>query len=139
MRSQIILTALLTVIAACSGGSGGAPAGSAVPMPAQQTTQRRDANVISRAEIDQADWATNAFDLVQRLRPSFMRASGTTGVSGAARTAMVRLNDQDMGDVGALRQIQTSSIREIRYYSATEATAKFGGIHGRPVIHVTTR
>lgn len=52
---------------------------------------------------------------------------------------MVRLNDQDMGDFGALRQIQTSSIREIRYYSATEATAKFGGIHGRPVIHVTMR
>ena len=137
MRSQIILTALLTVIAACSGGSGGAPAGSAVPMPSQQT--RRDPNVITRAEIDQADWATNAFDLVQRLRPTFMRASGTTGVSGAPRTAMVRLNDQDMGDFGALRQITLSSVQEIRYYSATDATAKFGGLRGRPVIHVLTK
>ena len=138
MRSQIILTALLTVTAACSGGSGGVPAGSAVPMPAQQTP-RRDANVITRAEIDQADWATNAFDLVQRLRPNFMRASGTTGISGAARTAMVRLNDQDMGDFGALRQITLSSVQEIKYYSATDATAKFGGLRGRPVIHVTTK
>lgn len=107
-------------------------------MPSQQTP-RREANVISSAEVEQATWATNAFDLVQRLRPNFMRASGTTGISGASRTPMVRLNDQDMGDFGALRQIQTSSIREIRYYSATEATAKFGGIHGRPVIHVTMR
>ena len=136
MRSQIILTALLTVIAACSGGSGGAPAGAA-PSPSQQT--RRDANIITRAEIEQATWATNAFDLVQRLRPSFMRASGTTGVSGAARTAMVRLNDQDMGDFGALRQITLSSVQEIRYYSAPDATAKFGGLRGRPVIHVTTK
>ncbi|HEV8364330.1 MAG TPA: hypothetical protein VGQ52_12485 [Gemmatimonadaceae bacterium] len=136
MLRQITLTALLTVTAACSGGSSGAPAGAA-PSPSQQT--RRDANIITRAEIEQATWATNAFDLVQRLRPSFMRASGTTGVSGAPRTAMVRLNDQDMGDFGALRQIQPSSVQEIRYYSAPDATAKFGGLRGRPVIHVTTR
>jgi len=137
MRSQIILTALLTFTAACSSGSGGTPAGAAAPSPTQQT--RRDPNVITRAEIDQADWATNAFDLVQRLRPNFMRASGTTGISGAARTAMVRLNDQDMGDFGALRQITLSSVQEIKYYSATDATAKFGGLRGRPVIHVTTK
>jgi hypothetical protein len=136
MRKQIILTALLSVAAAC-GGSSGAPAGAAAPSPSQQT--RRDPNVITRAEIDQADWATNAFDLVQRLRPTFMRASGTTGVSGAARTPMVRLNDQDMGDVAGLRQIMLSSVKEIRYYSATEATAKFGGMRGRPVIHVTMK
>ncbi|HEY7568279.1 MAG TPA: hypothetical protein VH762_11950 [Gemmatimonadaceae bacterium] len=136
MRKQIILTALLSVAAAC-GGSSGAPAGAAAPAPSPQT--RRDPNVITRAEIDQADWATNAFDLVQRLRPTFMRASGTTGVSGAARTPMVRLNDQDMGDVAGLRQIMLSSVKEIRYYSATEATAKFGGMRGRPVIHVTMK
>lgn len=134
MRKQIILTALLSVAAAC-GGSGGAPAGAAAPSPTQQAP-RREANVISRAEIDQATWASNAFDLVQRLRPNYMRATGTTGVSGAARTPMVRLNDQDMGDFGALRQITLNSVQEIRYYSATEATAKFGGMRGRPIIHV---
>ncbi|MGH7696874.1 MAG: hypothetical protein ACRENH_17925 [Gemmatimonadaceae bacterium] len=136
MRSQIILTALLTVTAACSGGSGGAPAGTA-PSPSQQT--RRDANIITRAEIEQATWATNAFDLVQRLRPNFMRTSGPTNWSGAAQSAIVRLNDQDMGDFGALRQIQPSTVQEIRYYSAPDATAKFGGLRGRPVIHVTTK
>jgi hypothetical protein len=52
---------------------------------------------------------------------------------------MVRLNDQDMGDVAGLRQIMLSSVKEIRYYSATEATAKFGGMRGRPVIHVTMK
>ena len=135
MRRQIALSALLCVAAACGGSGGGAPAGGAAPEPSQQT-QRRDANVITRAEIDQATWATNAFDLVQRLRPNFMRASGTSGLSGAPRTAMVRLNDQDMGDFGALRQITLSSVQEIRYYSATEATSKFGGMRGRPVIHV---
>ena len=139
MQKQIALIALLAVTVACGGGTSGAPAGTAAPSPSPTQQTRRDPNVISRAEIDQADWATNAFDLVQRLRPGFMRAVGTTGLSGAARTPMVRLNDQDMGEFGALRQITLSSVNEIRYYSATEATAKFGGMRGRPIIHVTTK
>jgi hypothetical protein len=104
-----------------------------------QQTQRRDPNVITRAEIDQAVWATNAFDLVQRLRPNYLRITGPTSWSGASQAAIVRLDDQDLGDFGALRQIQVSSVQEIRYYSASEATAKFGGRHGRPVIAVTTK
>lgn len=99
----------------------------------------RDRNVITRFEIEQATWPTNAFDLVQRLRPGFLRVSGPTNVSGAPRTPLVRLNEQELVDHGALRQIQLSSVTEIRYYSATDATAKFGGIRGRPVIAVTSR
>lgn len=134
MLKPIGLTVILAITFACGGGSSGASAGSAAPAPA-----RRDANVITRAEIDDATWATNAFDLVQRLRPNFLRQSGPTNWSGAAQSAIVRLNDQDMGDFGALRQIQPSGVQQIRYYSATEATAKFGGIRGRPVIHVLTK
>jgi hypothetical protein len=95
--------------------------------------------VITRAEIAEATWATNAFDLVQRLRPNFLRVSGPTNVSGAPQTPVVRLDNQELGDHGALRQIQPSSVQEIRYYSAAEATARFGGIRGRPVIEVVTR
>ncbi len=138
MLRQIAIITLLGVTGACSGGSSGVPAGAAAPSPAQQTP-RRDANVITRAEIEQATWATNAFDLVQRLRPNFLRISGPTNWSGAPQTPLVRLNDQDLGDHGALRQIQPSSVQEIRYYSAPDATAKFGGIRGRPVIHVMTK
>lgn len=134
MYRKITLTALLIVTAACGGGGSQAPAGASAPTP---TTRER--NVITRAEIEQADWATNAFDLVQRLRPGFLRVSGPTTWSGASQTAMVRLNDQELGDFGALRQILVSSVQEIRYYSASEATAKFGGIRGRPVIWVTTK
>ncbi len=137
MRTQVVLIALIGVTAACGGGSSGAPAGGAAPAPSQQT--RKEPNIITRTEIEQATWATNAFDLVQRLRPNYLRTSGPTNWSGAAQSAIVRLNDQDMGDFGALRQIQPSSVTEIRYYSATDATAKFGGIRGRPVIHVMTK
>lgn len=78
------------------------------------------------------------FDLVQRLRPYFMRTSGPTNWSIAAQSAIVRVNDQDMVTL-ALRQIQPSFVQEMRSYSATDATAKVGGIRGRPVIAVIAR
>lgn len=132
---QIALLALFGVAVACSGGNSGAPAGASAPAPIQD----RNRNVITRFEIEQATWATNAFDLVQRLRPSFLRVSGPTNPSGAPRTPLVRLNEQELGDHGALRSIQLGSVQEIRYYTASEATAKFGGIRGRPVIAVTSK
>ena len=135
---QIALVALFCVAVAYSACKSSAPASAAATAPTAQT-QRRDPGVITRAEIEQATWATNAFDLVQRLRPSFLRISGPTNPSGAPQTPVVRLNEQELGDHGALRQIQLGSVQEIRYYSASEATARFGGIRGRPVIAVTSK
>ncbi|HJU73553.1 MAG TPA: hypothetical protein VJ717_07390 [Gemmatimonadaceae bacterium] len=135
MLRLTVLVALFG-LAAC-GGSGSAPAASA-PAPASEA-QRRDPNLITRAEIDQATWANNAFDLVQRLRPAFLRIGGPTNWSGAAQTPLVRLNEQELGDHGALRQIAVGAIEEIRFYSAPDATAKFGGTRGRPVIAVKSR
>jgi hypothetical protein len=130
---QIAVVALFGIAVACS--NSGAPAGASAPAPIQD----RDRNVITLPEIQQATWATSAFDLVQRLRPNFLRVSGPTNPSGVPRTPLVRFNEQELGDHGALRQIQLSSVKEIRYYSAPEATAKFGGVRGRPVIFVTSR
>lgn len=127
---RIVLLSLFAVAVACGGGSGSQAGGAAVP---------RNRTVISRAEIEQATWATNAFDLVQRLRPNFFRTAGPTNVSGAPQIPVVRLNEIDMGEIAALRQIQLASVQEIRFYSASEATARFGGLRGRPIIHVISR
>jgi hypothetical protein len=131
---KILLFSLISVIVACGGGgSSGTTAGGAPP-PAS-----RNRVVISRAEIDQATWATDAFVLVQRLRPNFFRTAGPSNTSGAPQIPVVRLNEVDMGEIAALRQIQPASVQEIRFYTASEATARFGGIRGRPVIHVISK
>jgi len=135
---QIVFVALFGVAVACGACKSGAPASASATSTTAQT-QRRDPKVITRAEIEQATWATSAFDLVQRLRPSFLRISGPTNPSGAPQTPVVRLNEQELGDHGALRSIQLGSVQEIRYYTASEATARFGGIRGRPVIAVTSK
>ena len=135
---QIAFVALFGVAVVCSACKSSAPANASAISPTAQT-QRRDPKVITRAEIEQATWATNAFDLVQRLRPSFLRISGPTNPSGVPQTPLVRLNEQELGDHGALRSILLGSLQEIRYYTASEATARFGGIRGRPVIALTSK
>ena len=133
MQKQIAALALLASFAACSGGKSVAEA----PEPAQQASTNRA--VITRAEIEKNDNAMSVFHLIERLRPNFLRVRGPTNWGGVVQTPMVRLNDQELGDAGTLRQIAVSSVLEIRYYSISEATAKFGGIRGRPVIAVTTK
>jgi hypothetical protein len=136
MRKQIASLALLASFTACGGGTSAAAAGAEAPAPAQQTRNRA---VITRAEIEKNETATNVFHLIERLRPNFLRVRGPSNWGGVVQTPMVRLNDQELGDAGTLRQIAVSSVLEIRYYSISEATAKFGGIRGRPVIAVTTK
>ena len=128
---------MLASVTACGGGTGAAAAGAEAPAPAQQASSNRA--VITRAEIEKNDNATSVFHLIERLRPSFLRVRGPSNWGGVVQTPMVRLNDQELGDAGTLRQIAVSSVLEIRYYSMSEATAKFGGIRGRPVIAVTTK
>ena len=133
MQKQIAALTLLASFAACGGGKSVAEA----PAPEQQASINR--NVITRAEIEKNDNATSVFHLIERLRPNFLRVRGPTNWGGVVQAPMVRLNDQELGDPSTLRQIAVSSVQEIRYYSMSEATAKFGGIRGRPVIAVTTK
>ena len=110
MKKQIASLALLASIAACGGGKSVAEA----PAPAQQASINR--NVITRAEIEKNDNATSVFHLIERLRPNFLRVRGPSNWGGVVQTPMVRLNDQELGDAGTLRQIAVSSVLELRYY-----------------------
>lgn len=125
--------AACTMLAACaSGGSGGATAGTA-------TASTRQSDVITQVEIDSTLGLTSALDAVQRLRPRFLRNSGARSVRATESGPVVRVDNEMVGGVEALRTIGLSEIGEIRYYSAVDATARFGGITNRPLIHVIRR
>ncbi len=124
------LLSLLVAIAGCGGSmssAGGAPGTS------------RQADIITRAEIDSAVGLTSALDAVQRLRPRFMRNSGTRSLRAVDSGPLVRIDNEMVGGVEALRSVSISEVGEIRYYSAVDATARFGGIAARPLIHVIRR
>jgi hypothetical protein len=131
MRSILIVGALATSIAcATAGTSASATSASGV---------RRDPNVITEQEIVTSNGA-NAYEVITRARPAFLRQRGQTTVTqGGSVYATVYVNSQQYGDVTSLRGISADQIREIRYYSSSEAVAKFGSQNGTGVIQVITK
>ncbi|MBK8250279.1 MAG: hypothetical protein IPK85_23230 [Gemmatimonadetes bacterium] len=130
--SRVALLALSCLAVACASGSSGTGAGAAAA-----TTRQGD--LITQAEIDSTLGLTSALDAVQRLRPRFLRNSGARSVRATESGPIVRVDNEMVGGVEALRSIGLNEIGEIRYYSAVDATARFGGITNRPLIHVIRR
>ena len=109
-------------------------------------------SVITAEEIAGVE-ASTAFDVVQKLRPQFLRGRGSTstrsgaaegtGTTGAPATtaAQVRVyvDSAPVGDIEALRRIAANTVREIRYLSAADATTKYGTGNPVGVIEVRTR
>ena len=129
----VLCLGLLNAVGACaSGGSGGGAA-------------RPSTSVITSDEIAQTS-AANAYELIQRLRPNFLRTRGA--VRGAPRGSpnqleavdlVVYMNESRMGGSDQLRQIPLSEIREIRYFTAADATTKWGTGHTAGAIQVISR
>ncbi len=117
--------ALLTVLAACSSGSGGS------------SGPRRDPNLITAEEL--AEFTTlTAIDLVRRLRPRWLTGRGAG--TGGANTPQLILDGSRMGDATSeLRSISVSDISELRYLSASDATMRYGTNYPGGAIVVTSR
>ena len=125
MRYRSLFVALLAVAAACPHSAA--------------TRQARDPNLITQDEIARVT-AANAYDAVQMLRPSFLRARGVpSSVSGQPDLAIVYLDGMKMGDVGQLQRIPTVGIVSIRYLTAIDANQRYGRGHEGGAILVDTR
>jgi len=106
----------------------------------------KNQNVITSEEVAQTS-ATNAYELIQHLRPNYLRTRGAVHGSPSADGTnhleavdiVVYLNETKFGGTEQLRQIAFSDIREVHYYSASEATTKWGTGHSVGAIQVLTR
>jgi outer membrane receptor for ferrienterochelin and colicin len=107
------LLALAVSTACATAGTGAAPAS-------------RNANVISEPEIA-ASHESNAYEVIRTLRPLYLKSRGKSSINGSGSDfASVYLDGQPYGDLSTLRNIVSSQIREIRYYSSTDAMTRFG-------------
>lgn len=106
------------------------------------------ANLITADEIEAVGGTIdNAYVLVQRLRPAMLRArSASMNMSNDASSSsldrnsvQVYLDNQSMGGIEGLRNIQVSQIREIRLLSASDATTLFGTGNAGGAIQVIGR
>jgi hypothetical protein len=88
-------------------------------------------------EIGQAGMA-NAYDLVQALRPAWLRKQGQQTAT-TPDEIIVYLDDTSMGGLPALRQISTGNILSVEFVDARTAQFRWGSGHAQGVILVTTR
>jgi hypothetical protein len=128
-RSLLQLLWAALVAAGCA--SSGASPGSA----------GRSRDVITQAEIEKAN-ARNAYELVQTLRPEYMRSRGMTSIRndpGAGGLPLVYQDGTFFGPIESLANIHPGNIREVRYVNARDATTKYGTGVANGIIEILTR
>lgn len=121
-----VLTSALFLGACVAGGSSsGSPS--------------RFSNVVEMDEIETST-ATNAYDLLQQVRPLWLRSRGSADLRGGAPVLpVVYVTGVRQGGLEVLRGISTLTVRSIRYVDATSATTRYGEGHSGGVIDLTLR
>ncbi len=98
-------------------------------------------NVLTYDQIQEVR-ASNAYEVVQRLRSRWLRGFGSTQLPGGGAAndfeVQVYLDDVRLGGPDELRGISYREIQYIRYYPPQEASARWGFDHGAGAIMVYT-
>ncbi len=104
---------------------------------------------LNRAGLITADEAAGfnpegrtAYDLVSRLRPKWLRPNGVQSLSAqndSSEFALVVVDNQPMGRIQALRDVQAYQVVDIHYYDPSLAQGKYGARGAGGVIEVSTK
>jgi hypothetical protein len=100
------------------------------------TSGRSPRNIITKAQITEHGFI-NAYDAVESLRSTWLRARGPDSVNRPTEV-LVYIDDNKLGGVLTLKQVAASQILEIRFVDGLTATARWGLDHGQGVIQVVT-
>lgn len=108
--------------------------------PPKISSQSADTQVITESEVDNSH-ASNAFEVIQKIRPNFLHDRGETSLTKSRSTPYptVYVDGQEFGAIETLRNIPASQVSMIRLYHAWEAATLFGNSSGGGVIAITTR
>ncbi|MDP9206877.1 MAG: hypothetical protein M3P12_15740 [Gemmatimonadota bacterium] len=107
LRKVGLLSAVLTLAACASSGTGS----SAAP------------DRLTRAEITHSN-ASTAYELINRLRPNWLRATAVGSISGGAsrtQSILVYLDGQRLEDLNALKTISAAGIQSAEWIDSTRA------------------
>lgn len=107
---------------------------------AQETRKKYERDVITREEIrDRAPDAKTAYDVIQRLRPQFLRTRQSGSIQNSAPVAIkVYVDGSLRGGVLVLRELLAVGVVEITYYNGSDATTRYGTDHENGAIVVRT-
>ena len=123
-KRSVLLVAAWLLVSACGSMSAGGPGS-----PGRS-------NVITSEQMLGVN-AQTAYDAVQKIQPGWFSTRGPEALTRAEPDlASVFLGGNRIGDIEALRNLRPEDIKELRYYEAGEAGARFGMGHSRGVIEV---
>ncbi len=139
MRLTSAACAALLMAAACSGSTSSAGGTRSEPATRSGPT-RGSANHLTSSEVTAAgaDIST-ALDLVQRMRPAMLRSRVAAPRSDGSTDVMAYLDGVKLGTWRDLSRVHRSLVQEIRYYTPSEATRRWGSGHVSGAIEVTSR
>jgi len=126
-RVLSVLAAICAIVSGCSS-------------PSRQPGPLVTRNVITADENARVN-ASNALEAIQRLQPRMVvkqRGPSSINFENQAQIA-VYVDGSRFGGVESLSLIQATSILEIRYLSASEATQRYGTGNSGGAIVITSR
>lgn len=103
----------------------------------QRTGVRQDQRVLTAEELEGSRYS-DAFSVVQALRPQWLRTRGTASIN-QPQFIKVYLDDNLLGGTETLRTIPVHSVARMEFLDGLEATNRWGLDHGLGAIMVTTR
>ncbi len=130
--------AILAALAMLLGTPALLPAQDEAPRP------RSTPNLITSHEIEErAPTAQHAQEIVERLRPQWLRARrGAVSMSGMSTAPAIRvyLNDiRQQGGLDVLRTIMRDEVTELRFVNGVDASARYGVDHELGAVLVRTQ
>src|ERR1044071_3263572 len=110
------------------------------PVPAPKPAKiKRNPEVISHEEIQAAGDVQNAYDLVQRLRATWLSFRGPSSIHLATPEVVVYFNGLRRGGPESLRGFEGRGIKEIRPLRGPAAAQRSGTGHENGAIMVTSQ
>ncbi len=100
-----------------------------------------DRSVLTTEEL-RANHDQFLYDIVQRMRPEWLREHGATsiakGLAGSQNADLVQVyvGQVRLGGPGVLERLETSAATSLKYYTPAEAQARFGPGHPNGAIQV---
>lgn len=130
--SRALLALLVALGAACAGGH------KPSVDPAEPVADTGDRSYIGDAQL--AASSENGYEIVQRLRPEYLRPNQVIRNSAPVEADPVLVVDGRLiGPATDLRQMPASSLTRIRYYTVEAAKRRFGMQFTSPVLEATYR
>ncbi len=129
LRSAVLLAAATLALAACATQQSGL-------RPAARGSSR-GGGPITHADVV-ASGAANAYELVQTLRPVWLRRRGATSVNDLYEGIVVYLDNGRLGGIESLREIAAASVGTVRFFDPAAANYRFGQGHVSGAIQVVT-